>query len=1231
MCKKLLFLLGTMLFCSSLAFSQATIKGTVTEDDGSKNPPAVQYAQVFLHKDGKPVDMQLTNDQGEFTFVGVAAGTYDIEVKSLTAGNQIVTGYYVSENVTANRLDIKMPTENKAIGLAAAVVKYTPPPIDMSSAKTDIRISGTEISRMAGHSVESALATAGGVTSRDGSILSVRGGRPEGQVTYVDGVPMRGASLPMQAVEEASMITGGIPAEFGDGTSFTNITTRGAARDFLGKVELRGSIDGRNNILGNVYLTGPIYRGDKNRATSVLGFTLIGEFSRTNEGSPYRKGSWVANDSIIENLIKNPLRLQGVTPFISDYNIDFVTKDDMHRVYNRKNQGSNNYMIQGKLDYAPTNTFTASLTGNYTYGNGRSWSAGNAMFNAANNPIWNNQQWRVSGRITHRFPIEKGGALKMVMYNVNFSYFQSSSVNQDGRHKDRFFDYGYIGQYKTYKAPSYELGSVEANGLNYENVWKLNGWYDTLVTFNPAASTNPDLIWYTQNFMDNFPEYATNYESIESGRGLLNGRMPVGAYGFFNAPGAVVSGYSKSQSDQIGLTAQIKMNVSNHDLCLGYVLDQRIGRSFSVSATSLWTLARYKANAHIAQIDLDNPEFVYHDDIFGNSVFSDTVKYNRLVSTDEQSTFDKNLRNALGASATEWIDVDNLAPDFLRLDWFSPEELLVGISSPLISYQGYDYTGSKKTRGTISMSDFLNNKDANGNRTYNVAASQPVYMGFYIQDKFSINNLMFELGLRLDRFDANQPVLKDNYLLRSAFTVGETNSQFSHPAGMGSDYVVYVDDLSDPSRMQVTGYRSGNTWYNKYGQEVVDPMTDGVAVNSKISPYLKETPDPESFTKISADAFRDYKPAYSLMPRISFSFPVSDQSQLFAHYNIVTLRPTNYGISPVSYLFIEKFGPSSSNLIPNPNLKPSRDVSYEIGFKQRIGDKAAIGISAYYSEKRDQIQVYRYTGAYPATYYSFQNIDFGTVQGFTLSYNLRSTSNFHLRASYTLQFAKGTGSDATSNQGIIASGQPNLRTLNYLAFDQRHKFSAVVDYRFSGGKDYNGPRTQTKKLDTEGKKKEIRWFENAGINLNFQAGSGLPYTRSSTPYGDGQGKSQLEGTILGARMPWTFQCDLRVDKAWEFEMGAKDKDGKLKGKGKIGTINVYVEVMNLFNFKNVLSVYPYTGNADDDGFLTAMQFQSYIQSQINPQSYIDMYNILMQSPYMYSLPTRVYLGIQFSF
>jgi outer membrane receptor protein involved in Fe transport len=316
-------------------------------------------------------------------------------------------------------------------------------------------------------------------------------------------------------------------------------------------------------------------------------------------------------------------------------------------------------------------------------------------------------------------------------------------------------------------------------------------------------------------------------------------------------------------------------------------------------------------------------------------------------------------------------------------------------------------------------------------------------------------------------------------------------------------------------------------------------------------------------------------------------------------------------------------------------LKPQKSIDYEIGFRQKIGARSAISLSAYYSEKRDQIQTYRFSGAYPTTYYSYQNIDFGTVQGFTFSYRMNRTKNMTLSANYTLQFAKGTGSSSGDQIDILRAGQPNLRTLSNLSFDQRHRIGVNFDYRFENGVNYDGPKTEKIKV-VDGKEtvKEIEWLANTGFSLLFSAASGMPYTRSSTPYSGvtGEGNKTISGTINGSNKPWQFQCDLRIDKTFmfNFNKNKKDENGKAKA-AKMGYMTVYVDIQNLFNFKNVLSVYTYTGNADDDGYLSAAAYQQQINSQVDVASYIDYYTMRVKNPFNYSRPFRASLGIQFGF
>ena len=200
-------------------------------------------------------------------------------------------------------------------------------------------------------------------------------------------------------------------------------------------------------------------------------------------------------------------------------------------------------------------------------------------------------------------------------------------------------------------------------------------------------------------------------------------------------------------------------------------------------------------------------------------------------------------------------------------------------------------------------------------------------------DKFAFKDIVFNVGLRVDVFDANQPVLKDPWLFYNARTVGEAQAlkesdpdQYAWvnlPEGMGDDYVVYVNDVNSPSA--INGFRTGQDWFNADGTPIEDPsVLQGAA---GIAPWLlnpgQETPD--------ASAFEDYKAQVNFMPRVAFSFPISDEASFFAHYDILTKRPTSgFRFDPFEYQFIQ----SRSSIISNSNLKPETTVDYALGFQR---------------------------------------------------------------------------------------------------------------------------------------------------------------------------------------------------------------------------------------------------------------------------------------------------------
>ena len=359
------------------------------------------------------------------------------------------------------------------------------------------------------------------------------------------------------------------------------------------------------------------------------------------------------------------------------------------------------------------------------------------------------------------------------------------------------------------------------------------------------------------------------------------------------------------------------------------------------------------------------------------------------------------------------------------------------------------------------------------------------------------------------------------------------------------------------------------------------------------------------------------------MPRIAFSFPISDEAYFAAHYDILTQRPQSTGLirfNPITYL---NWAQGNGGTFSNPNLKPESTTDYEINFQQKVSRSSAFSISAFYKELRNMVQIINLEYAFPIKYSTYGNIDFGTVKGLSFAYDLRRTNNIRMNLSYTLSFADGTGSDPNTSSGILSqAGQTNLREIKPLSFDQRHTLVASIDFRYGKGKDYSGPIWFNKQV-----------FANAGLNLVVRAGSGTPYTRKSniTPEADftttANSRAVIAGSLNGSRLPWSFKIDGKIDKDFEIGRG-KNKKGDAR---KPLYANVYLQVLNVLNTLNISTVYSATGSPSDDGYITSPGAQTTIANQVSSQAYIDLYHAAVNNPSNYQLPRRIHLGIQLNF
>jgi outer membrane receptor protein involved in Fe transport len=1236
MLRNLLFTIGLVLVANLLAYSQSgTLKGKIIDKETGEPVP---FANVVLEVGGTLVGGATSDFDGNYIIKPIPPGTYDLKATYVGYKTVLVKGIIIKSD-QIQFLDVEM--ESSAQQLEEIVVsEYAIPLIDKDKTTTGGSVTAEEIKKMPNRDANAIATTVGGVFSQDGERGNVRGARGDQTVMYIDGIRVLGSSsLPQQAIEQVTVVLGGVPAQYGDARGgIINVTTKGPSRTFGAGIELETSkfLDAFGHSRMGFNLQGPLIKGKKEGGTSLLGYFISGDLTYREDSRPTAYGVYVAKDDVLNNLQQNPLRPTGLPSGGTYSNGEFVRMGDLENQKATPNTSRYDINLSGKIDVRTTQYTTLTFGGQYIYNNGRNFSFVNSMFNYDKNLMIMNNTWRVFGRFTQRFPSsnESNSLIKNVYYSIQVDYSQDRSSSMDPDHKEDLFKYGYLGKYTTYKTSTYELGDEVINGQLYENIWKLNSWdSDTAYVFQPA-DYNPYVANYTSYIYELYPNKIGNWENsdqLQLNRGKLNGQGPDAYYQIWAAPGAIQDRYRESLDDQISVNVAAAADVGNHELKFGFQYEQRVSRGYNYNAQALWTRMRNLTNFHIRELDVDNPIPIFQDE-----VFQDTVIYYRKYDEVSHFTFDKNLRNKLGldekgldfilvdsydfeTGSIQYYDKDGnlhsktVEGDLYSIDMFSADELL-NDGQYVAYYWGYDYKGNK-LKERPSFDDFFTKKDENGNFLRPIPAYEPIYMAGYIQDKFAFRDLIFNIGVRVDRFDANQPVLEDPFLFYPAYSVKEVSNiggtQITHPGNMGSDYVVYVDNVNNPTR--VMGYRNEFTWYNADGVEVVDPFI--LDAGSGVSPLLV---DPSQET-INSNAFKDYEPQWSIMPRISFSFPISDEALFFAHYDVLTQRPLNSIRSvPSDYFFINNIGGD----INNPNLKPTKTIDYELGFQQKLTVKSSLRLTAFYREMRDDIQVYRFNGAYPRDYTSYNNIDFGTVKGLTVTYDLRRLkSNARVNASYTLQFAEGTGSSTTTAQALVASGLPNLRTTNPLDWDRRHNFNISIDYRFNEGKDYNGPSiTRNKGTENE---KVAQILKNTGVNFQILGGSGTPYTAQENIIAFNSGGTRiLSGTLNGSRLPWQFRVDMRLD---------RDIFLKKTAGGRSPYFNVYLQVLNVFNTKNILAVYPATGNPGDDGYLAAAEWQREINEQVDPQSYRDLYALRIDSPFNYSRPRQIRLGVLFNF
>ncbi|MEJ6751295.1 MAG: hypothetical protein QNL27_08150 [Bacteroidia bacterium] len=1177
------------------------IRGTVKEGG---EPNLTAFVQL---KKGQAIAANgVVDDHGSFIFSELTPGDYTVTVLALGV-DTITKNVYLSDG-GSKFLAISLISGG---GDQLGVVEVIAVALDRDPPRRPIEI------------IESPYDGLLGLISQDPSVTKVGGAlqsgsaRP-GQLAVIKNNAIQIGPLNPATFNlgEVKVISAGVPAMYGDfvGGAIEYTTSDILDPTAIRQIMVRSSspFNAYHQNAIETYLYKPLIVEDGHTKLAITHSLFAGFQIDPNPSSIDLYG---LKENVENDLLETPFTNYGggaSLPTASGFrNEDFV------KVNTKQNAAATNLYTSAMLSYKPSRDLVLRIEPSIQYTRQNQFSFSNSLLNSGRNPLNTSVIGKINAQIQHTLkrPYSSSGQLmydsslfSKINYQLIADYQRVNSKTVDPIHGDNVFEYGHIGKFTSTGTDRYTYvdGQRYFTDQNGEKVLAdgfyefQDGYEETSLQFE-ASEHNIQRAAITRYALEN--NTILNLSQLQESQGLLNGQNPTAINSMWYAPGTLVSNYAKSDQQKGSLKAilNIAMNPTRelgkqHDIQIGTLFEQRRRSYYSLNANGLWRLMPQLVNRQYNTLDYANPILSYDE----QGMFTDTVSYNYINDLSRQSNFDQSLRGNISSSngytigGAQFIDINELDPSAFSIDMFSADELWNNGESYL-GYAGYDHTG-KLMRSKKSLNDFLNDR---ANRFVN--AYNPNYSALWIQDKFVLEKIKIRAGVRIERFDANQSVLKDPYSLYPVQTASEVNTiagqTVSHPSNISKEAAVYVNDLHRPT--EILGYREGGTWYDERGVELSSPESIRIKTASGVIQPLLVDPNNQNLTD---ESFKDYEPEILILPRLSFSFPISSKALFYAYYDKFAQRPSfGQSFAPISsYYYLEN---ASNTILPNPELKPAKRTDYQIGFKRLVGTRGKLNIRVGYADIKNDINLISIEQAYPRSYITYSNSDFSTIKSFGGDYELSLTS-INLRANYLLQFADGTGSNANSAAALIQANQPNLRSLYPLQYDVRHKINGSV----------------TVALDSLGKKK-ISIFRHMQINIFGNAQSGTPYTAlvNAIPEAQSLGsasRSQIKGNPFGSRLPWNYSVDLSISKVFF-----------VRQKPIVAQLNA----LNLLNISKIYNVYAYSSSPSDDGYLSSPQGQQRLNTELSAQSFADYYSLKNNDPVNFGKPRMISLTLRTTF
>jgi len=265
---------------------------------------------------------------------------------------------------------------------------------------------------------------------------------------------------------------------------------------------------------------------------------------------------------------------------------------------------------------------------------------------------------------------------------------------------------------------------------------------------------------------------------------------------------------------------------------------------------------------------------------------------------------------------------------------------------------------------------------------------KPKEFSAYIQDKIELSNVIFNIGLRYDYFDAN-----------SVAIANPEDPDIYHPLKSANKY----KDLQN---------------------------------------LIEYTPDERrAFMHKQVDA------KTQLSPRLGIAYPITNQGVIHFSYGHFFQIPEFQFLYDNPDFKINQAG--GYTVFGNADLRPQKTVQYEIGLQQQLTENIGIDVTLFYRDVRDWVGTTPLIDTpIPSVKYSqYENKDYENVRGITFKLEKRHSNNFSARLDYSYQIAEGTYSNPIdAYNDATARKEPRLALIP-MGWDQNHTLNGSLVYR----------------------------------------------------------------------------------------------------------------------------------------------------------------------------------------